>query len=62
MKAIRIDFAESEHLVLRQVAARLGIPVRHYCHKALLATATSDLDAPPPPQPQEAAHQAREDA
>lgn len=48
LKAVRIDFDEHEHAVLRQVAARRGIPVRHYAHKALLAAARQDLQQPLP--------------
>ncbi|MFO0851664.1 MAG: hypothetical protein U0871_24340 [Gemmataceae bacterium] len=46
LKAVRIDFNENEHAVLRQVAARRGVPVRHYAHKALLAAARHDLQQP----------------
>ncbi len=37
-KSVRVEFTEPEHRLLRQAAARRGVPVRHYAREVLLST------------------------
>jgi hypothetical protein len=40
-KTVRVVFTEPEHRLLRQAAARRGVPVRHYARGVLLSVVQS---------------------